>query len=380
MKRIGVAFPGDPSQPSTWSGTPAGVMRGLVAAGAEPVAIRAAPSPLFRAVGTSLVAAAYLRPRGDVRAAVRSSRAAALASPRVAGLNSRAVPASVRRAGRLDGIVQIGTGYTLPGHVPVATFEDMTVAQARSYGYDGWELLSPKAFESRLALQQHSYERAVACCLTSHWAADSVIHDYGVAPSKVHVVGVGRNHTAAASGRDWSTPRFLFVGMDWARKNGAGVLRAFAGVRSRCPSARLDLVGVHPQVAQPGVVGHGVLSIGARDQREHLERLFAEATCFVMPSHSEACGIAYVEAAAAGLPSIGTTAGGSYDLIGDGGLLVDPADDEALLLAMWRLTQPSTAERLGAAARRRARLFTWEAVGRRLLRALGGASPEEIAA
>ena len=55
-------------------------------------------------------------------------------------------------------------------------------------------------------------------------------------------------------------------------------------------------------------------------------------------------------------------------------------DDDALLLAMWRLTQPGTAERLGAAARRRSELFTWEAVGRRLLRALGGSSPEEIAA
>ena len=99
MKRIGVAFPGDPSRRATWSGTPAGVMRGLAAAGAEPVAIRAEPRPLVRALGANLIAAGYLRPRRDVQAALRRSRAAALASPGLAVLNSRAVPRRVRRAG-----------------------------------------------------------------------------------------------------------------------------------------------------------------------------------------------------------------------------------------------------------------------------------------
>ena len=81
-----------------------------------------------------------------------------------------------------------------------------------------------------------------------------------------------------------------------------------------------------------------------------------------MPSYSEARRIAYVEAAAAGLPSIGTMAGGSDYLIGDGGLVVDPRDDDALLDAMRRLADPAVAARKGAAARRRSERFTWEAV------------------
>jgi glycosyltransferase involved in cell wall biosynthesis len=375
MKRVGIAFPGDPSHKATWSGIPFGLTRGLEAAGVEVVPVGVEPSPLLLAVGSNAIAATYLRPQRSLRTAVQQARAAARTSAGVAWLNSRATPKALRRAGQLDGIIQIGTGYTLPGGVPVATYEDMTIPQTKTHPYVGWDLLTRRSFASRMARQRRAYEQARACCLTSPWAADSVLNDYGIRPQKVHVVGIGCNHTAPPAQRDWSEPRFLFVGLDWERKNGSGVLRAFARLRAQVPTARLDLVGGHPPLSEPGVTGHGILRLDVAEQHERLERLFAEATCFVMPSHSEASAIAYVEAASAGLPSIGTSAGGSGYLIGDGGLIVDPGDDEALFAAMLRLADPETAEGMGAAAKERSRLFSWEAVASRLLSALEGESP-----
>lgn len=353
------------------------MMRGLREAGAEAVAVCVEPPALIRVATFNAIAAAYLRPDRDIRTALVRARAAARESPALSVVSSVAGRRALRRAGRLDGIVQIGTGYTLGSDLPIATFEDMTVAQTRTHPYIGWAALPERAYRSRLARQQRIYEQSVACCLTSKWAAESVIRDYGISPEKVHVVGVGRNHNAPVVERDWSEPRFLFVGIDWPRKNGAGVLRAFASLRGEIPSARLDVVGGHPPLDAPGVTGHGVLRLDVPEQQQRLERLFAEATCFVMPSHYEALGIAYVEAAAAGLPSIGTKSGGSDYLIGDGGLIVDPRDDEALLEAMRSLSDGKTAARLGAAAKRRSELFTWGEVGRRLVRALEGAPPEE---
>jgi glycosyltransferase involved in cell wall biosynthesis len=263
--------------------------------------------------------------------------------------------------------------------VPIATFEDMTVLQVQSHRYSGWDLLGERTINARVARQRRAYELATACCLTSPWAADSVIHDYGVLPEKVHVVGVGRNHTAATTGsRDWNQPRFLFVGIDWARKNGDAVVRAFTRLHRELPSARLDVVGGHPPLAQPGVTAHGVLRLDVPAQHSQLDALFSNATCFVMPSHSEASAIAYVEAGAAGLPSIGTSEGGSDFLIGDGGVIVNPKDDDALLDAMRLLSDPETAARLGEVARRRSELFTWKAVAERLLRALDGAPAEPL--
>jgi glycosyltransferase involved in cell wall biosynthesis len=380
MKRIGVTFPGDPSKAATWSGTPSGVLSGLREAGADVVPINVEPPWLPRVATLGAYTVRHLRPRRDVIAAVRQARAAARASPGLAAVYSWVASQALRRAGHLDGVIQIGTGYMLPTGLPVATFEDMTVVQTRTHPYAGWDLLSRRAFESRVAAQRRAYEQAVGCCLTSRWAAESVIRDYCISPEKVHVVGVGRNHSAPVGERDWDEPRFLFVGLDWARKNGGGVLRAFARLRRELPSAQLDVVGGHPPLDEPGVTAHGVLRLDVPEEHAHLERLFGAATCFLMPSHAEASAIAYVEAAAAGLPSIGTSSGGSDYLIGDGGLIVDPNDDEALLAAMRRLSDPDTAARMGAAAKRRSELFTWHAVGRRLLRALEGGPAQSLAA
>jgi glycosyltransferase involved in cell wall biosynthesis len=379
MMRIGVVFPGDPSRRETWSGIPRNLSEGLTANGAEAVPIGIEPPAPLLAVSSNVIAATYLRPGRSLRSAVQQARAAARASASMARVNTWAASGALRRAGQLDGIVQLGTGYTLRSDVPVVTYEDMTIPQTRTHPYSGWDLLTRRSFDSRMARQRHAYERALACCLTSPWAAESVIDDYGISPQKVHVVGIGCNHVAPALRRDWSEPRFLFVGLDWERKNGDGLLRAFARLREQLPAAKLDLVGGHPPLSQEGVTGHGVLRLDVRSQHEQLERLFAEATCFVMPSHSEASAIAYVEAGVAGLPSIGTSAGGSGYLIGDGGLIVDPGDDDALLAAMRSLADPATAEQTGAEARKRSRLFTWEAVASRLMRALAGeaAAPVE---
>ena len=377
MRRIGVAFPGDPANRATWSGTPSGVVRGLTECGVEVVPIRAEPDPLVRELARNAIAIRYLRPQRDARAAIKRARAAARASPALAWVNTRAVPRRIRDAGHLDGIVQIGTGYLMPRGIPVATFEDMTVRQVVTHPYLGWDALSKRAFAARVALQHKAYDQAIAVCLTSRWAAESVLNDYGVAPEKVHVVGVGRNHSPMDVERDWSVPHLLFVGIDWERKNGPAVLRAFARLREQIPAATLDVVGGHPPITQTGVTTHGILRLDVPEQHERVEQLFARATCFVMPSLAEASAIAYVEAAAAGLPSIGSSAGGSDYLIGDGGLIVDPHDDAGLLAAMRQLSDAPTAAAMGTAAKQRSELFTWPQVGRRLLEALEGrpASP-----
>ena len=297
MRHIGVAFPGDPGDASAWSGTPAGIVRGLREAGAAPIAIPVQPSsPLVRSAALNAVAATYLRPGRDLRAVVSRARAAARASLVLSSVTSWSAASALQRAGRLDGIIQIGTGYRLATDVPIATFEDMTVLQVLAHPYSGWDLHGQRTINARVAGQRRAYELATACCLTSPWAADSVRRDYGVSPEKVHVVGVGCNHGAPDVGsRDWNQPSFLFVGIDWARKNGDAVVRAFTRLQQELPSARLDVVGGHPPLTEPGVTTHGVLRLDVPEQHARLESLFSSATCFVMPSHSEAVGIAYVE-------------------------------------------------------------------------------------
>jgi len=377
MKRVGVVFPGrDPRQQGTWSGTPAGIISGLEQVGVEPVPLAVGPPRTVGAAASNVVALRYLRPSADVRAAVRQARSTARVSPAMAALVTASTPPRFGQADRLDGIVQIGTGFTLRTDVPLVTFEDMTVAQNRQHPYEQYALLSERAIDARIRRQHSAYAQAVGCCTATEWAAASIVDDYAVPAHKVHVVGLGFRPFAGELRRDWTTPRFLFVGLDWQRKNGDAVLRAFERLRHEHPDARLDLVGGHPPVSVDGVHGHGVLQLDVEAERRIVERLFQEATCFVMPSTLEAAGIVYLEAASAGLPVIGTTVGGAEFLVGDGGVVVDPGDDDALLAAMRRLADPDTAARFGEIGRLRSESFTWPGVAQRLVAALDGEPPQ----
>ncbi len=372
--RLGLADSLDPTDVQAGSGATGSLLRALEGLVSEAVPLNA---ELPRAVGRAAhlaSAAARVRPGDfpDLAAAVKRSHAAAkLGRPTMA---ARWLTTRVRlaQAGRLDGIIQRGCELRLPGHRRIVTFEDSTVLQARrSYPWEHLEGLADRDIERYAARQRAIYNSAVACCCATHWMAESVIEDYGVPPERVFVIGFGPNHQSAApEPRDWSTPRYLFVGVDWKRKNGAAILAAFARLREHIPEAELDVVGEHPPIDQAGVRAHGRLSLARGEDRERMAGLYRRATAFVMPSLHEPAGLVYIEAAGQGLASIGTTDGGAATMIGPGGVVVDPRDPQRILEAMLTLADPHTAQRLGDLAHRHSMLLTWPKVAERLLRAL----------
>lgn len=319
--------------------------------------------------------------RSRARSAVRRQQSCLQASRTLALIRSQAARHALRGQQPIDGAIQFGTDFRLPPHVPFVTYDDQTVAQAaRSYAYPWVSELSPRQLDYVRGRQRAAFQAARACATVSAWAADSIVEDYGVDPRRVVVVGIGASHPAPAVSRDWSVPRFLFVGKDWNRKNGEGVIRAFSELRRSHPQAALDIAGCERDSTPDGVSSHGFLDPASSAGRDRLQALYARATCFVMPSTHEPAGIAYVEAASSGIGSIATTSGGSSTLVGAGGVLVDPHDPRSLADAMRVFADPDTAQRLGALARRHSELFTWEAVARRLVGVLldGQTAPYDL--
>lgn len=106
---------------------------------------------------------------------------------------------------------------------------------------------------------------------------------------------------------------------------------------------------------EPMGLGHAVTLLGAIDaDAVHAELLSAHI--FVLASHGEPLGVAYMEAMSCELPTIGTNAGGVPELMTDGqdGLLVPPRDPAALVAAIRRLVaDPDAAQRLARAGRAR---------------------------
>jgi glycosyltransferase involved in cell wall biosynthesis len=140
------------------------------------------------------------------------------------------------------------------------------------------------------------------------------------------------------------------------------LLEVFAEVAPEHPELCLLMVGsgegqslsieaeLRQRVSDRGL-GARVLFAGRSDRVEDWLRA---ADLFVFPSLYEALGISLVEAAACGLPAIGSCTGGIVDVIEDGGsgLLVPPGDAAALAGALRALvTDTGRRQALGARAR-----------------------------
>jgi glycosyltransferase involved in cell wall biosynthesis len=286
-----------------------------------------------------------------------------------------ALAAEVRSKGPLNGVVAMGTEmYNLesvvPREIPCATYDDGTLAQMWSHPDSD---IRNSGFPERhvqkwIARQAASSRRADRCCVSTSWAAESFVANYGVARERVRVIGMGhRPRKIPLRERNWSSPRFLFVGVDWKRKNGEMVLRAFREVRAKIPDAVLSLVGESPQMEESGIERYGFLPREDLAAQRILDGLYDNATCFVLPSRFDPSAIAYLEASSAGLPVIATGAGGSSELLGDAAVIVNPDDVDGIARAMLDLSDPDRAREAGVSAAARAAQYSWERVGQRLL-------------
>lgn len=222
--------------------------------------------------------------------------------------------------------------------------------------------------ERFLVLETRVYQGAEALFPRSAWLARSFVEDYGCDPERIVVVGAGNNlPLQPLAGRAWDQATALFVGLDWERKGGPVLLRAWERVVQALPDARLLVVGVPKR---PRGLPSGVEWLGVVDDRERLGALFARASVFVMPSIYEPWGNVFLEAMAHGVPCIGTEVGAAPEIIRhrQTGLLVPRRDPEPLARALLELlAHPPTAEALGRAGQDRIREgWTWDAVVERM--------------
>jgi glycosyltransferase involved in cell wall biosynthesis len=156
--------------------------------------------------------------------------------------------------------------------------------------------------------------------------------------------------------------RFLFVGSGCVRKGLPVLLRAWARADV---AGRLMIVGdLDAEVAEhcAPLLRHPTVDV--RPFTKDLASLYAEASVFVLPSFEEGSPLVSYLALAAGVPSLLSPAAAGW-VVRDGieGDVVDPADVDALAVALQRLASDrDRCERMGAAARLRATDYTWDRV------------------
>jgi glycosyltransferase involved in cell wall biosynthesis len=270
--------------------------------------------------------------------------------------------------GRYDLILLVQTLFS-PGQLSndrnYAVYTDNIHALTARY-FPAWAPLGSRDRAERIRLEQATCRTARYVFAKSDFLRQALIDDYGCDPERVVRVGTGSNvMLRSLDGRRYDEQVALFVGIDFARKGGEVLLRAWRTVHERLPAAELWVVGPKgpaPSAAQqPGVRWRGFVS-----DRRRVADMYARATAFVLPSLFEPYGMAFLEAMGHGLPCIGTDGGGIRETIDEGlnGLLVPPGEPEPLADALVSLLgDPESAERMGRRGHAQAlREHTWDRV------------------
>lgn len=179
---------------------------------------------------------------------------------------------------------------------------------------------------------------------------------------------------AVAATYGLTAPYFLYVGTLQPRKNLARVAQAFARVLARWaaeyPDAappQLALAGKPGWLADEALAPIRALGLGDRLRilgyvpESDLPALLSGAAALAFPSLYEGFGFPILEAQACGIPVLTSTTSSCPEVAGEGGLLVDPLDAEAIAAGLWRLlTEPALASALTAHGRRNLARFRWE--------------------
>jgi UDP-glucose:(heptosyl)LPS alpha-1,3-glucosyltransferase len=140
----------------------------------------------------------------------------------------------------------------------------------------------------------------------------------------------------------------LCVAHNFRRKGLQTLISAATMLRGKC---RVLVAGGEP-VQAPNIEFLGPV--------DHIEKVYAQADVFCLPTFYDPCAIVVEEAMACGLPTITSHFNGASELIRDGEdgfILQDPSDPKELAELLDRLQDAEFRRRVGAAAAKKARTF-----------------------
>jgi glycosyltransferase involved in cell wall biosynthesis len=272
----------------------------------------------------------------------------------------------VERRGLTEGrpvlLVQTQSGFLPRGRYVVYT--DRAALETPSTGDTFRRPASPGWYER----ERRMLRGAAGVLVMGPTTVTALVERYGVPADRVHVVGAAANAQVAVPGPRPDPHRLLFIGTQWAGKGGPELVEAFRVLRQSRPALELTVVGCVPDQPLPP----GVRVLG-RVPHDDMRRVFEGADLLVLPTRSEAFGIAFVEALESGLPCVGSRIGNIPWIVGEAGVCVPPGDPAALSRAVDEVLTdyPRYAAHAVARGSELRTRWTWSAIAQRVVDLLG---------
>jgi len=263
------------------------------------------------------------------------------------------------------GLSKLGIPTTATIHHPITVDRDVDIDAAKSR----YKRFKVKRWYSFIDMQLRVSRRLKNIITVSECskkdiseAFDIPIHKFRVVPNGINMdyfyplphVQREENHLLVTNSAD--TP---LKGLKY-------LLYAVDSIRKKRP-IKLTVVGTPKK---NGAIEQLVRELGLRDcvtftgriEYEEFADYYAKATLCVIPSVYEGFGMPAGEAMACGIPVISTTGGALPEVVGEAGILVPPADKDALESAILALLDdPEKRKHLGEAGLKRVKnAFTWQ--------------------
>jgi glycosyltransferase involved in cell wall biosynthesis len=133
--------------------------------------------------------------------------------------------------------------------IPVIYMTDATFQQLQGY-YPYFSNLAGYNIRQGIELDKKAFHKAAHCMLASDWNKNSAINDYRINAEKISVAPCGANMDFIPAAEDLPSYtnglRLLFLGVEWDRKGGDIVLKAFRLLQKKGIKAQLHIIGCVP--------------------------------------------------------------------------------------------------------------------------------------
>jgi glycosyltransferase involved in cell wall biosynthesis len=147
-------------------------------------------------------------------------------------------------------------------------------------------------------------------------------------------------------------PFVLLVGAPWYLKGADRLIEAFHGLANDFPNVKLKILGYYPDRSGLEALTVGLQQIEILEPRSNPEvlRMISQATVMVLPSRCEGVARVLIEGMAAGIPLIGSEAGGVPFVVRDqeNGFIVSGGESKSLEKRLRELlVDPELRRRMG---------------------------------
>ena len=197
--------------------------------------------------------------------------------------------------------------------------------------------LDKKRYSKKMLKESERFEKLVYHKLKhifsiSEFVKKNLVDYYGIESNNITVVGSGRNNVIPFEGKkDYKNGKILFVANKrFEEKGGFNLLMAFKLAVEKNFNLELILVGDKNYFEFAKNIKN--VKVKGFIKPSELQRLYNEATLFVMPAEYEPWGIVYLEALSCKIPIIGLNRNSLPEITNNGkyGFLLENSNSELL--------------------------------------------------